>query len=147
MKTFWSLGLTALLAVTLFAQTDASQVPAFHKAPPAKGEKLPAILPASERTGPVFTHDYQDHAYDLAAKIPKVIYQLPCYCYCDREVGHKSLHSCFEGTHAARCGVCLKELYFAYNQTKQGKTPAQIRAAIEKGEWQQIDLTTGAQIN
>lgn len=147
MKTLWSLALTAMLAVTLFAQTDAHPVPAFHKSPPVKGQELPPIMPASERIGAAFTHDYQDHAYELAAKIPKVIYQLPCYCYCDREVGHKSLHSCYEGTHAARCAVCLKELYFAYSETKNGKTPAQIRAAIVKGDWDKIDLATAAQIN
>jgi len=147
MKTLWSFGLILVLAVTLFAQTDASRVPAYHKNPPVKSEELPPIMPASERIGPAFTHDYQDHAYELAAKIPKVIYQLPCYCYCDREVGHKSLHSCYEGAHAARCAVCLKELYFAYNETKKGKTPAQIRAAIEKGAWEKIDLTTAAQVH
>jgi len=147
MKSLWTFGLTALLAVTLFAQTDASPVPAYHKDPPAKGEKLPPILPAGERIGPAFTRDFQEHAYELAAKIPNVIYQLPCYCYCDRSVGHKSLHSCYEGTHAAHCSACLKELYFAYDETKKGKTPSQIRAAIEKGEWEKIDLNTAAQIN
>ncbi len=147
MRTLWTLGLTALLAATLFAQTDASPVPAYHKNPPAKGEVLPPILPAAERIGPAFTRDFQDHAYELAAKIPKVIYQLPCYCYCDRSVGHKSLHSCYEGTHAAHCSACLQELYFAYDETKKGKTPAQIRAAIEKGDWKNIDLSTAAQIN
>ena len=55
-------------------------------------------------------------------------------------MGHKSLHSCFEGTHGAVCSTCLQEGMFAYEQTKQGKTPAQIRAAIERGEWQEFDV-------
>jgi hypothetical protein len=40
----------------------------------------------------------------------------------------------------------LKELYFAYAETRKGKTPAQIRAAIVKGDWEQVDLTTAAQV-
>jgi Protein of unknown function with PCYCGC motif len=146
MKMKWSLPLIAAMAVTLFAQTDTAQVPAFHKTPPAKGEKLAPILSQSERTGPAFQHDYQDHAYELAAKIPRVIYQLPCYCFCDRSVGHKSLHSCYESAHAAHCSACIKELYFAYGETKKGKTPTQIRAAIEKGDWEKVDLASAASI-
>jgi len=146
MKTIWSLLLMAVLAITLFAETDASQVPAFHPAPPPKSVKLPPILPKEERGAPVFQRDYQEHAYELAAKIPNVIYQLPCYCYCDRSVGHKSLHSCYESAHAAHCGACMKELYFAYSETKKGKTPAQIRAAIIKGDWEKIDLSSAAEM-
>jgi len=146
MKMPWSLLLVAALTVTLFAQTDAANVPAFHKSAPSRGEKLPPILSKDERTGPAFQHDYQDHAYELAAKIPNVIYQMPCYCFCDRSVGHKSLHSCYESAHAAHCSACMKELYFAYSETKKGKTPEQIRAAIERGDWEKIDLASAASI-
>ena len=65
---------------------------------------------------------------------------MPCYCRCDRALGHKSLHSCFEGTHGAACSTCMKEAVFSYEQTKAGKTPAQIRTAIEHGEWESVDL-------
>jgi hypothetical protein len=41
----------------------------------------------------------------------------------------------------------MKELYFAYQQTKKGKTPTQIRQAIMKGNWETIDLNTAAQMN
>ena len=86
---------------------------------------------------------YQTHAYELAAKIPNVLHQQPCYCYCDR-MGHNSLHSCFENTHGAQCATCLKELYYSYQQHKKGKTAAQIRAGIIKGDWKQIDLESAA---
>jgi hypothetical protein len=59
-------------------------------------------------------------------------------------MGHNSLRSCFEGTHGAQCDVCLKELYYSYSQTKKGKTPAQIRQGITKGEWKQINLEASA---
>jgi hypothetical protein len=38
----------------------------------------------------------------------------------------------------------MKETVFAYQQTKLGRTPAQIRAGIERGEWQEIDLDKAA---
>src|SRR5579872_6852841 len=30
------------------------------------------------------------NVYAMAAKIKPVLYQQPCYCYCDRHAGHKS---------------------------------------------------------
>lgn len=126
---------------------DEGGVPHFNAAPPAKSAKLPPILSKDQLWGDNAQHSYQTHAYELAAKIPNVIYQQPCYCYCDRGMGHNSLHSCFSGTHGAQCGTCLKELYYIYNLHKQGKTAQQIRAGIIKGDWKQIDLETAASIN
>jgi hypothetical protein len=77
----------------------------------------------------------------MAQRIPNVLYELPCFCRCDRELGHSSLRSCFEGTHAATCSVCMREGAYAYQQTKLGRTPAQIRLAIERGEYLAVDLT------
>jgi hypothetical protein len=34
----------------------------------------------------------------------------------------------------------MQEAVYAYEQTKKGKTPAEIRAGIERGEWQTVDL-------
>lgn len=139
------LAVTLVSAPWLLSEADEG-VPKFHDGPPAKGEKLPAISTADQLVGSNAQFPYQTHAYELAAKIPKVIYQQPCYCYCDRTMGHKSLHSCFSGTHGAECATCLKELYYTYNMYKQGKTARQIRAGIINGDWRQIDLTTAASI-
>jgi hypothetical protein len=138
------------LLVTLLSapwlQSDDQGVPHFNAAP-AKGDKLEPILTTDQLWGENAQFPYQTHAYELAAKIPKVIHQQPCYCYCDRGMGHKSLHSCFSGTHGAQCGTCLKELYYSYTMHKQGKTARQIRAGIIKGDWKQVDLQTAASIN
>jgi hypothetical protein len=69
-----------------------------------------------------------------------VLYQLPCNCRCDRALGHTSLRSCFETTHGAECSTCAQEGIYAYQQTKLGKTPAQIRAGIEHHEYENIDF-------
>jgi hypothetical protein len=135
--------LVAALAVVAYAQGD--HVPAYNSTAPHSGELLP-ILPADQRIGDNFKYPYQVHAYELAAKIPGVISQLPCYCYCER-VGHKSLHTCYESDHGAHCGICMKEVYYAYQQTKLKKTPAQIREGIIKGDWKQIDLEAAVSMN
>ena len=121
-------------------------VPHFNSAPPAKGEDLPPILTKDQLWGGNAQYPYQTHAYELAAKIPKVIYQQPCYCYCDRGMGHTSLHSCFSGTHGAVCSTCLKELYYTYSMNKQGKSSREIRDGIIKGEWKTVDLEKAATI-
>jgi len=146
--------LAALFLVTLVVSapwansqdTGETRVPAYHQAAPAKGAKLPALLTKDQLWGDNAQYPFQTHAYELAAKIQPVIYQQPCYCYCDR-MGHKSLHTCFENTHGAQCATCMKELYYAYEQNKQGKTAAQIRKGIMAGDWKLVDLQTAASIN
>ena len=139
--------LVALVSAPWLQSDDQEGVPHFNATPPAKGEKLPPILSKDQLWGDNAQYPYQTHAYELAAKIPDVIYQQPCYCFCDRGMGHNSLHSCFAGTHGAECGTCLKELYYTYTMHKQGKTAKQIRAGIIKGDWKTIDLNTASSIN
>jgi hypothetical protein len=142
MKKF--LGCLALGLITLVASAQwsnpADDVPAYNATAPRK--KLPPIMSGDQLTGPFFTHAYQVTAYKMAAAIPNVLHQEPCYCHCDRALGHNSLHSCFEGTHGAACSTCMREAMYSYQQTKLGKTPAQIRKGIEAGEWQNVDVTT-----
>jgi hypothetical protein len=139
-----------LLTLTLSAQWSSPQevggVPAYNAGPPPKGTKLPAILTKADLWGSDAQYPFQTHAYELAAKVPNLLHQQPCYCYCDR-MGHNSLHSCFENTHGAQCSTCLKELYYTYEQHRKGKTAAQIRAGIIKGDWKQIDLQAAATMN
>ena len=135
----------ALLAILAFAQSD-NPVPAFNSNPPTAADKLPPILPKDQRWGESFQNPYQVHAYELAEKIPAVLRQLPCYCYCDK-MGHKSLRTCYETTHGAHCGTCMKELYYAYQQTQLKKTPKEIREGIIRGDWQNIDLATAVTMN
>ncbi len=144
MKKFLGVAMLGLVALAASAQwsNPADDVPAYNAAAPTR--PLAPILSGQQLTGPYFAHAYQVTAYRMAAKIPAVLHQQPCYCRCDREMGHNSLHSCFEGTHGAACSTCMKEGVFAYQQTKLGRTPAQIRVAIEKGEWMNVDLEKAA---
>jgi hypothetical protein len=102
--------------------TAAPLVPAHYQSPPSS---LPPTL-APERF-PEKTRA----AYQAARDIPRTLAQLPCYCYCDRGMGHKSLHSCFEDDHAAHCDVCVNEALMAYRLEKEQKlSAAQIRDRI-----------------
>ena len=146
--------LLSVLCITLAAiMTSTAQmgrplaVPAYHDASYAKGDVIPPILTAGQLTFPETKYKpVQVHAYELAAKIPQVIYQQPCYCRCDQGYGHKSLRSCFEDQHGGNCSTCMKELYYSYQMTQQKKTPEQIRMGIVSGDWQQIDLEKAASI-
>jgi hypothetical protein len=96
-------------------------VPAHYENPP---DALPPTLAPEKFPGKT------RQAYQAAKDIPQTLAQLPCYCYCDRGMGHKSLHSCFQDDHAAHCDVCVNEALMAYQMQKQGRTPAQIREQI-----------------
>jgi hypothetical protein len=147
MKSFqsrWVLGLSIFtLTAASYAQwtNPGDDVPAYHSAAPLKVSALPHILSGKDLTGPNFQYAWQLHTYQKAAKVGSVLYQLPCFCHCDRSMGHTSLRSCFEGLHGSECDVCSKEAVFAYEQTMAGKKPADIRAAILRHEYLSVDLS------
>jgi len=149
-KPWFALIFVFMVSLTMSAPWAISQqeapIPAFNAGPPPKGAHLPPILLKEQLWGDNAQYPVQTHAYDLAAKIPIVLHQQPCYCYCDR-MGHNSLHSCFENVHGAKCATCLKEAYYSYLMHQKGKSAAQIRQGIIKGEWKQVDLQTAASIN
>lgn len=151
MRTRFIASAALFLMVTVLSapwlESESEEVPHFNEHSPAAGTELAPILTKDQLWGSNAQFPYQTHAYELAAKIPKIVYQQPCYCYCDRSMGHKSLHSCFSSTHGAECATCLKELYYTYTMNKRGKTAREIRAGIIKGDWKLIDLEGAASIN
>ncbi len=134
--------LVAGFTVASYAQwsNPAEDVPAYHPHAPLKVSSLPPILSGAQLTGESFRYPWQVHVYQKAARVSSVLYQLPCNCRCDRALGHTSLRSCFEGLHGAECSTCAKEGFYANQQTRLGKTPAQIRAGIAAKAYETIDL-------
>lgn len=132
------------LLATVTAAGAAHWVPGTETTPAyynmAPGRPLHPLLSGAQLTGAYFDRPYKVMAYQMAAKVEKVLYAQPCYCRCDRALQHKSLHSCFEGTHGAECATCMRQAIYAYQQTKQGKTPEQIRSGIQHGEAEQVDV-------
>ena len=139
----WALGLAAFaLTAASYAQwsNPADDIPAYHPSAPLKITALPPILSGQKLTGENFRYPWQVHVYQKVAMISSLVYQLPCNCRCDRALGHTSLRSCFEGLHGTECSTCAQEGFYAFEQTKLGKTPAEIRAGIARHEYEKIDL-------
>jgi hypothetical protein len=100
----------------------------YHDSPSV--EPLPSVLDPSQ-----FAENHAAYvAYSLASQIPETLYQVPCYCGCDKNHGHGSLLDCFTGNHGIHCRICQKEAVFCFLQQKRGKTSAAIREALERGE-------------
>ena len=72
--------------------------------------------------------------YRWAAEIPGVFDQLYCYCKCKENprFKHKTLLTCYVDQHASKCNICLKEGQIAWELTKKGMDPQQIRGEIDK---------------
>jgi hypothetical protein len=61
---------------------------------------------------------------------------IPCYCGCDRGLGHRNLEDCFVNAagdwdaHASGCGVCTAEAIAAREQLDAGIAIAEVRQSI-----------------
>lgn len=80
-------------------------------------------------------------AYQFAITNPDALKNVPCYCGCGA-VGHTSNYSCYvkevkpsgeviNDPHALYCYLCVQINEDTQKMTKEGKTPAEIRAAID----------------
>ena len=107
------------------AAPAAQVVPAYYETAPSRSSLAPTLAPTKFEG---LTRD----AYRAVREIPVTIAQMPCYCYCDRGMGHKSLYSCFEDEHAAHCAVCVNEVLLAHRLEKDGMTVPQIRERINE---------------
>jgi hypothetical protein len=130
--------LVAAIAGSSQMQMDMSG-PADQGVPSYHAHALKAPIPAT-MDPKLFPDPLNRNVYALAAKIKPVLYQQPCYCYCDRNVGHKSLLDCYASEHGSQCDICQREAVLDYQLTQKGKTPAQIRAAIIHGNWKSVDM-------
>ena len=115
-------------------KTAAPRIPHYFATAEA-AKPLPRTL---EPTG--FSNRDVVAAYRAAKEIPKVLAQQPCYCHCDRSMGHRSLLDCFAGKHGSDCDICVKEALFAMQEYRKGKSPEQIRTEIIQGGWKTIQF-------
>lgn len=104
------------------AQPSQAGVPLYYAS--LAGVTIPKTLPSGEFSSPAARE-----GYEIAAQIPEVLMQMPCYCHCDL-MGHKSLLDCFTGTHAAFCNICLDSAGFVYRKWKAGVPIGKIRQEL-----------------
>lgn len=113
-----------LITQDLSSHTPVTKVPAHFEKEQNLSSLGPSLDPA-RFDGPTRA------GYQVAREIPQTLAQIPCYCYCDRGMGHKSLFSCFKDMHAASCDICVSEALEVLQLQKDKKlTPAQIRKQI-----------------
>ncbi len=74
--------------------TARGEVPPYHESA-AAARPFPRLVPAAYFRNPIVAR-----AYEVAAEIPEVIAQQPCYCKCDK-FGHRSLLDCYASDHGA----------------------------------------------
>ncbi len=140
------LAAAGLLVLPQFAASPAQQMPGMGRSAAVSNEPTPAFHSQAPKEAlpptmdpSLFTDILTSNAYVIAGRVKKVLYQQPCYCHCDRSQGHGSLLDCFVSRHGSGCDICQKEDFYSYEQTRKGKTPAQIRDGIIHGDWQNID--------
>jgi hypothetical protein len=81
------------------------------------GDPASTILDAS-----LFPDPRVREVYEKARLVADRLDKMYCYCHCHEEMGHRSLLSCFQGTHAAECGICLREGYQAWSDWQAGRS-------------------------
>ncbi|BCY16609.1 MAG: hypothetical protein HPY59_14735 [Anaerolineae bacterium] len=81
-------------------------------------------------------------AYQFAVANPDALQNVPCYCGCGA-AGHTSNYSCYVkevkssgevvfDQHALGCSICVDIAQDVMKMTRDGKTPKEIRAAIDQ---------------
>lgn len=129
-------GFVALAAAIFyaFAPHPGAQIPRYFTTA-AAAKPLPETLDPGQ-----FPNKDVAAAYRAAKASPEVLAQQPCFCHCDRKMGHRSLLDCFGTKHAAQCDACVKEAIFADRESRNGKSAEQIREEIIKGAWKTVEL-------
>ena len=97
-------------------------------------------MPEGVQSAPVSVQE----AYQFATANPEIMKQILCYCGCG-SIGHTSNYSCYVSevdtkgaitydNHALGCSICVDITQDVMRMTKAGKSPGDIRAAID-GEY------------
>jgi hypothetical protein len=99
---------------------------------PADGTRAAASPTVALGDLPAATAD----VYRYAAAHAMHFAEIPCYCGCERSLGHRNLEDCFVNAaggwdaHASGCGVCTAEAIAAREQLDAGTAIADVRQSI-----------------
>lgn len=74
---------------------------------------------------PAYFTGMAHEAYEIAAKYPKLLAQLHCYCGCGND-----LLQCYRTTHASHCSMCMHEALDAETMYKNGDPVKEIRERL-----------------
>ncbi len=97
-----------------------------------------SMMPDDVKSAPAVTQQ----AYQFAVANPDIMQHIPCYCGCGA-MGHTSNYSCyvesvdaagkvkFDG-HALGCSICVDITQDTMRLTKEGQSPQDIKAYVDK---------------
>ena len=123
----WFYGmLLILVAVVVWRVATPSSAEASHPEPRANVTASNVVGAARYASDPEIAR-----VYGMAARIPDVLDGLYCHCECSKHSDHRSLLTCFESDHGAMCDICLGEAELAFRMSQEGRSLAEIRAAID----------------
>ncbi len=77
-------------------------------------------------------------AYKIAKESRELLDSIYCYCNCKKNIGHKSLLSCYVDKHAVNCSICQDQAFYAYSRYQKGDDIAQVRVAVDKRFWRPL---------
>ncbi len=123
--------ITAMLILAALPACSAKQKSTDLQMAPMSG------MPAEVKNAPVSVQQ----AYQFAMANPELMKQMPCYCGCG-DIGHTSNYACYVSNveqqgnvtfdnHALGCSICVDITQDVMRMTKDGKSPGDIRAAID----------------
>jgi len=69
-------------------------------------------------------------AYQAAKDIPEVLAELPCFCGCAVNAGHRSNLFCFKDSHGEECAMCQDIALVAKKMHDEGSGVEKIRDEI-----------------
>ena len=113
----------AIMAGIAWVSLHGTNEPADESAAGAKSADV--LSPA------LFEDERTRAAYQVAKDIPEVLEQLPCFCGCMAEYGHKNNLFCFKDQHGSGCTLCQDIALDARKMHDQGVSVAQIRENIK----------------
>jgi hypothetical protein len=70
-------------------------------------------------------------AYQAAKDIPEVLVELPCFCGCVDNLGHRNNLYCFADSHGSICDLCQDIALSAQEMHRKGMSTDQIRDNIQ----------------
>ena len=120
---WWLLGAVALMGIIIWVSLRSTG--GENPNPSAQSAK-----PSLQTLDPVMFKGRTREAYQAAKEIPEVLNQLPCYCGCMQNFGHKSNLYCFHDEHGADCALCQDIALEAREMHRQGKSVEHIRDTI-----------------
>jgi Protein of unknown function with PCYCGC motif len=112
--------LAGIAWVSLRGTNDPQPTEQAAENPKAAGVLSPAL----------FTDAKARAAYQTAKDIPEVLEQLPCFCGCMMERGHKNNLFCFMDQHGSVCDICEDIALDARDMHDKGVPIAQIQENI-----------------